>query len=111
MKLLSYTYAPYCSIKAYRHSLNHGECKARWFASKGITNPTKRNHRDYRNAAAICAMKRRYSFIGAVIAGLTIGNHTYHCAICEEWHTSRQSKRENREKHLITSNSRELERS
>ena len=96
---MMYTYAPFTSIRDYRHSLYATGAKARWFNSKRITEPRKRHHRDFRNAVAVCAKKRRYGLLAGVLAVLQTGNWLYRCAICETWHTSRQSKRENRRRH------------
>lgn len=65
---MMYTYAPFTSIRDYRHSLYATGAKARWFNSKRITEPRKRHHRDFRNAVAVCAKKRRYGLLAGVLA-------------------------------------------
>jgi len=87
-------------IREFRRSLPPGTRK-RWFRAKKIRNPEKRHHRDYRGAVAVCHRKIRYSFVSALIDAIRLGNHVYHCVICGYWHTTRQSRAQNRRSHRV----------
>lgn len=73
--------------------------RQKWFDKKGITVPVRRHYRDYRNAVAVCHRKIRYSLLFAIVDAVKLGNHVYKCVICDQYHTSRQSSRQNRKIH------------
>ena len=91
-------YETVVGVREFRQQLAPGT-KRRWFAAKGIAAPEKRHHRDFRNAVAVCHHKIRYNFLAAVWDALRLGNHVYRCVICGHWHTTRQSRSENRRLH------------
>ena len=87
-----------CGVTEFRKS-RPVDTKQRWFDKKGIDLPTRRDHRDYRSAVAVCHRKLRYSWLSAMTDAIKLHNYVYMCVICNHWHTSRQSKKTNNKLH------------
>ena len=89
-----------CKIVEYKRSLDKPTVMARLLKKKGMTGCNKKAaEKLYRGAVTTCSVKIRHSLPMALWQALIIGNFIYHCAVCEHWHTSRQSPLANRRKH------------
>lgn len=82
---------------------SHLHRRLAWFVAKGITDPKRKQYRDFRNACATCFPKRRYTLLGGILFAIKWRNHLYKCVICEHYHLSRQSKKANRRLHADVS--------